>query len=38
LSLGRKGECWDNAVAESWFATFKNELVHTRSWRHDRRP
>ena len=21
LSLGRKGECWDNAVAESFFAT-----------------
>jgi putative transposase len=32
LSIGRKGECWDNAVSESWFATFKNELVHTRSW------
>jgi transposase InsO family protein len=32
LSLGRKGECWDNAVSESWFATFKNELVYTRSW------
>ena len=25
LSLGRKGQCWDNAVSESWFATFKNE-------------
>ena len=32
LSLGRKGQCWDNAVSESWFATFKNELVHTRPW------
>ena len=32
LSLGRKGECWDNAVAESWFATFKNELIDTRPW------
>ena len=32
LSLGRKGECWDNAVSESWFATFKNELVYTRPW------
>ena len=32
LSLGRKGECWDNAVSESWFATFKNELIYTRPW------
>ena len=32
LSLGRKGECWDNAVAESWFATFKAELITTRPW------
>jgi transposase InsO family protein len=32
LSLGRKGECWDNAVAESWFATFKQELIGTRPW------
>lgn len=27
-SMGRVGWCWDNAMAESWFATFKNELVH----------
>ena len=32
LSLGRKGECWDNAVSESWFSSFKNELVDTRPW------
>ena len=32
LSLGRKGECWDNAVAESWFATFKAELIEGRPW------
>jgi putative transposase len=32
LSLGRKGECWDNAVSESFFATFKNELINTRPW------
>lgn len=32
LSLGRKGQCWDNAVSESWFATFKNEFVYTRPW------
>jgi transposase InsO family protein len=31
-SLSRKGECWDNAVAESWFATLKEELIHRRSW------
>ena len=27
LSVGRKGECWDNAVAESFFATLKRELI-----------
>ena len=32
LSVGRKGECWDNAVAESFFATIKRELIETRSW------
>jgi transposase InsO family protein len=32
LSVGRKGECWDNAVSESWFATLKTELVETRPW------
>ena len=32
LSVGRKGECWDNAVAESFFATIKRELVYTRAW------
>jgi putative transposase len=32
LSVSRKGECWDNAVAESWFATIKRELIDTRSW------
>lgn len=32
LSVGRKGECWDNAVAESFFATLKRELIETRSW------
>ncbi len=32
LSIGRKGECWDNAVAESFFATIKRELIGTRSW------
>ena len=32
LSIGRKGECWDNAVAESFFATIKRELISTRAW------
>ncbi len=27
-SMGRKGECLDNAVAESFFGSLKNELVH----------
>jgi transposase InsO family protein len=26
------GECWDNAVAESFFATIKRELIDTRAW------
>src|SRR3954452_3692174 len=32
-SMGSKGDCYDNAVAESFFATLKKELVHRRSWR-----
>ena len=32
LSLGRKGDCWDNAVAESFFATIKRELIDRRPW------
>ena len=27
-----KGDCFDNAVAESFFATLKKELIHGRSW------
>lgn len=27
-SMSRKGNCWDNAVAESFFATLKTELVY----------
>jgi putative transposase len=27
-SVGRTGQCWDNALAESFFATLKNERVH----------
>ena len=32
LSVGRKGQCWDNAVAESFFASLKGELTDTRAW------
>ena len=31
-SLGATGNCYDNAVSESFFATFKKELIHTRPW------
>jgi transposase InsO family protein len=31
-SMSRTGNCWDNAVAESFFATLKIELVHRVSW------
>jgi len=27
-SMSRKGNCWDNAVTESFFGILKNELVH----------
>ena len=32
ISMGSKGCAYDNAVAESFFATLKKELVHRRSW------
>jgi transposase InsO family protein len=32
LSVSRKGQCWDNAVAESFFATIKRELIDGRAW------
>jgi putative transposase len=28
-SMSRKANCWDNAVAESFFHSFKTEMVHT---------
>jgi len=31
-SMGRVADCFDNALAESFFATFKCELIYTRSW------
>ena len=30
--MSRRGNCWDNAVAESVFATLKVELAHDASW------
>jgi transposase InsO family protein len=27
MSMSRKGNCWDNAVVESFFATLKRELI-----------
>ncbi|GES27515.1 IS3 family transposase [Streptomyces angustmyceticus] len=32
LSVGRTGQCWDNALAESFFATIKRELLGTAAW------
>jgi len=31
-SVGQPGTCWDNAVAESFFATLKNELIYLHVW------
>jgi transposase InsO family protein len=32
VSMGSRGDAYDNAVAESFFATLKKELVHRRPW------
>jgi putative transposase len=32
MSLSRRGNCWDNAVAESFFATLKVELASEARW------
>jgi putative transposase len=32
VSMNRKGNCWDNAVAESFFATLTGEFVYRRRW------
>jgi transposase InsO family protein len=31
-SMSRAGNCWDNAVSESFFSTLKLELIYTREW------
>jgi len=31
-SMSRRGDCWDNAPVESFFATLKRELVHRSAW------
>jgi transposase InsO family protein len=31
-SVGRPGTCWDNSVAESFFATLKTELIYRHVW------
>ena len=31
-SMSRKGDCWDNAVAESFFRTLKVELIHGKTY------
>ena len=32
-SMSRRANCWDNAVAESFFASLKSELVYRSRWR-----
>ena len=32
VSMSRRGNCWDNAVVESFFGTVKQELVHHKQW------
>jgi len=31
-SMSRKGNCWDNAVAESFFGIVKSELIYRNKW------
>src|SRR6266481_813875 len=31
-SMSRPGQCWDNAVAESFFAALKNESIYRNVW------
>jgi putative transposase len=32
LSVGRTGQCWDNALAESFFASLKGECLDEQRW------
>jgi putative transposase len=32
ISMGQRGDCFDNSVLESFHATLKKDLVHRRSW------
>jgi putative transposase len=32
VSMSRRGNCWDNAVVESFFGTLKQELIHPARW------
>ena len=32
LSHGCTGQCWDNALSESFFASLKGELADTQAW------
>ncbi|MGW7505417.1 integrase core domain-containing protein [Streptomyces albidoflavus] len=32
LSIGRTGQCRDNALAESFFSTIRSELLGTSAW------
>lgn len=32
LSVGRTGQCWDNALAESFFASLKGECLDAQTW------
>jgi putative transposase len=32
LSHGRTGQCWDNALAESFFASLKGECLDQQPW------
>lgn len=31
-SMSRAGDCWDNALVESFFSTLKHELIHRYAW------
>ena len=31
-SMSRTGDCWDNAVVESFFSTIKEELIYRGVW------